>query len=92
MLFAELTRVVYILWIFSFVSGLMSGLLPISYAYIVDVSATDKRSANFGLLGSLYSLLSLIKGAAIGISLIVGPSTSGLIAMVNKAIDFNNRI
>jgi MFS family permease len=43
----------YLIFIFSFVSGMCAGLFPVSYAYVVDVSATEKRSANFGLLGNV---------------------------------------
>ncbi len=57
-------------WLFlgRVLSGITSASIPTAYAYVADVTATDRRARAYGLLG-----------AAFGIGFIVGPAVGGLL-------------
>ena len=58
-------------------SGLSSSSIPTATAYISDVTAPEKRSQAFGLLG-----------AAFGVGFIVGPAIGGWLAQYNPRLPF----
>ena len=66
-------------WLFlgRILSGLSSSSIPTATAYISDVTAPEKRSQAFGLLG-----------AAFGVGFIVGPAIGGWLAQYNPRLPF----
>ena len=66
-------------WLFlgRILSGLSSSSIPTATAYISDVTAPEKRSQAFGLLG-----------AAFGVGFIVGPAIGGWLALYNPRLPF----
>ncbi len=68
-----------ILWLF--IGRTLSGMAGAAYttanAYIADVSAPEKRAANFGLVG-----------AAFGLGFIVGPALGGLLGAFGPRVPF----
>jgi len=58
-----------VLFLSRLVNGLTGGLISVSQAAIADVSETDEKSANFGLIG-----------AAFGIGFLFGPFLGGLLS------------
>jgi DHA1 family tetracycline resistance protein-like MFS transporter len=66
-------------WLFlgRVLSGITSASIPTATAYISDVTAPEKRSKAFGLLG-----------AAFGLGFIVGPALGGWLGMHNPRLPF----
>lgn len=66
-------------WLFvgRVLSGLTSASIPIATAYISDVTAPEKRSKAFGLLG-----------AAFGLGFILGPAAGGWLGLHNPRLPF----
>lgn len=68
-----------LLWLFigRFVAGVTGASHTVAAAYIADVSSSDKRAQNFGLLG-----------AAFGLGFIIGPVLGGLLGHYGPRIPF----
>ena len=66
-------------WLFvgRVISGIMGASFTTGAAYIADVSAPEKRAANFGLIG-----------AAFGLGFIVGPVIGGLLGEFGPRVPF----
>ena len=66
-------------WLFlgRVLAGLSSSSIPTATAYISDVTAPEKRSKAFGLLG-----------AAFGVGFVVGPAMGGWLGMHNPRLPF----
>ncbi len=66
-------------WLFlgRVLSGLTSSSIPTATAYISDVTAPEKRSKAFGLLG-----------AAFGVGFVLGPAIGGWLGMHNPRLPF----
>ncbi len=58
-------------------AGIFGAIETTAYAYVADISAPDKRSQNFGLLG-----------AAFGVGFIVGPLLGGLLGSIDLRLPF----
>ncbi|HEU0222385.1 MAG TPA: TCR/Tet family MFS transporter [Paracoccaceae bacterium] len=67
----------WLLFLARLVSGIAGATYSTAYALIADVSAKDKRAANFGLIG-----------AAFGIGFILGPMTGGLLGELGTRAPF----
>lgn len=68
-----------IVWLFigRLISGIAGGSFTTAAAYIVDISAPEKRSQNLGLLG-----------AAFGVGFIIGPVIGGLLGEYGSRVPF----
>lgn len=58
-------------------AGIFGAIETTAFAYVADISAPDKRSQNFGLLG-----------AAFGVGFIVGPLLGGLLGSIDLRLPF----
>ena len=59
------------------VAGITGASFPTAYAYIADVSAPEKRAANFGLIGMAF-----------GFGFIIGPALGGIVAKYGSEVPF----
>ncbi|SIN83352.1 MFS transporter, DHA1 family, tetracycline resistance protein [Parasphingorhabdus marina DSM 22363] len=68
-----------LLWLFiaRIVAGIMGASFSTAYAYIADVTPSEKRSQNFGLIG-----------AAFGLGFIFGPAIGGILGEYGTRIPF----
>jgi DHA1 family tetracycline resistance protein-like MFS transporter len=68
-----------LLWLFvgRVISGITAASISTSYAYIADVTAPEKRSAAFGLLG-----------AAFGAGFVIGPALGGVLGAIAPRLPF----
>jgi MFS transporter, DHA1 family, tetracycline resistance protein len=66
-------------WLFvgRVISGITAASISTAYAYVADVTAPDKRSARFGLLG-----------AAFGAGFVLGPALGGLAGSISPRLPF----
>ena len=66
-------------WLFvgRLISGVTSASIVTAFAYVADVTAPDRRSRSFGLMG-----------AAFGIGFIIGPALGGVLAAVSPRLPF----
>ncbi len=59
------------------IAGITGATFPTAYAYIADVSAPEKRAANFGVIGMAF-----------GFGFIIGPALGGLVAKYGSEVPF----
>lgn len=59
------------------VAGMTGASFSAAYAYIADITAPEKRAANFGLMGMAF-----------GFGFIVGPAAGGLLAGLGERVPF----
>jgi DHA1 family tetracycline resistance protein-like MFS transporter len=59
------------------IAGMTGATFPTAYAYIADVSAPDRRSANFGVIGMAF-----------GFGFIIGPALGGIVAQFGDRVPF----
>lgn len=66
-------------WLFvgRLISGVTSASIVTAFAYVADVTAPDRQSQSFGLMG-----------AAFGIGFIIGPALGGVLAAVSPRLPF----
>jgi MFS transporter, DHA1 family, tetracycline resistance protein len=66
-------------WLFAgrLISGITSASVSTAYAYIADVTPSDKRAGRFGLLG-----------VAFGVGFVIGPALGGLAGIVSPRLPF----
>jgi MFS transporter, DHA1 family, tetracycline resistance protein len=66
-------------WLFAgrLVAGITGASFTVGYAYITDISAPEKRTQNFGLMGM-----------AMGVGYIIGPAIGGLVAQLGPRAPF----
>ena len=66
-------------WLFAgrVISGITTASIPTAFAYIADVTPTEKRAGAFGMLG-----------AAFGIGFVLGPAVGGLLGGIHPRLPF----
>ncbi|MGE4611424.1 MAG: TCR/Tet family MFS transporter [Paracoccaceae bacterium] len=66
-------------WLFAgrLIAGVASATFSTASAYIADISAPEKRAANFGLIG-----------AAFGVGFIIGPAIGGFLGEIGPRVPF----
>jgi DHA1 family tetracycline resistance protein-like MFS transporter len=66
-------------WLFAgrVISGITAASIPTAFAYIADVTPTEKRAGAFGMLG-----------AAFGIGFVLGPALGGLLGGIHPRLPF----
>lgn len=66
-------------WLFAgrIIAGIMGASFTTASAYIADISTTEKRAQNFGLIG-----------AAFGLGFIIGPTIGGLLGVYGNRVPF----
>jgi DHA1 family tetracycline resistance protein-like MFS transporter len=66
-------------WLFvgRVISGITSASLATAFAYIADVTPSEKRAAGFGLMG-----------AAFGLGFVLGPALGGVLGGINPRLPF----
>jgi DHA1 family tetracycline resistance protein-like MFS transporter len=66
-------------WLFvgRVISGIASSSIPTAFAYIADITPTEKRAASFGMVG-----------AAFGLGFVLGPALGGVLGSVNPRLPF----
>lgn len=68
-----------LVWLFiaRMISGLCGGSITVANAYIADISDTENRAKNFGMIG-----------AAFGLGFVVGPTIGGLLGEMGTRVPF----
>ena len=69
-----------LLWVFivgRMIGGIAGGTVPTAMAYLADVSSSEDKAKNFGLIG-----------AAFGIGFILGPFIGGILGEINFRLPF----
>jgi DHA1 family tetracycline resistance protein-like MFS transporter len=66
-------------WLFvgRVISGIASSSIPTAFAYIADITPTEKRAASFGMVG-----------AAFGLGFVLGPALGGVLGSVDPRLPF----
>ena len=66
-------------WLFvgRVISGITSSTIATAFAYIADVTPSEKRAASFGMVG-----------AAFGLGFVLGPALGGVLGTVNPRLPF----
>jgi multidrug resistance protein len=66
-------------WLFvgRVISGIASSSIPTAFAYIADITPTEKRAASFGMVG-----------AAFGLGFVLGPALGGILGSVSPRLPF----
>ena len=68
-----------LVWLFiaRIISGLCGGSVTLANAYIADISTSENRAKNFGMIG-----------AAFGLGFVVGPTIGGLLGEIGTRVPF----
>jgi len=68
---------IFLLFIGRIISGITGASVSTAQAYIADVSAPEKRAANFGLMS-----------VAFGLGFVLGPALGGILGQINPRLPF----
>ena len=69
-----------VLWVFiigRMVGGVAGGTVPTAFAYLADISTSEDKAKNFGLVG-----------AAFGVGFVLGPFLGGILGEINFRLPF----
>ena len=69
-----------VLWVFiigRMVGGIAGGTVPTAFAYLADISTSEDKAKNFGLVG-----------AAFGVGFVLGPFLGGILGEINFRLPF----